>query len=82
MFPENIIIGKPLVDTKILGIKDNEIILHEQERFLPNILIKHGFFKSKSQIKKNRPDLFIELNKIDFIEVKIGHKRLWLVVGE
>ena len=82
MIPQNIVIGKPLVDLKLLGIEDNEITVFENERFLPKILVKHGFFKSTSQIRKNRPDLFIELNKLVFIELKIGHKRLCVIVGE
>jgi len=49
---------------------------------LPKLLKEYGLFKSTSQIRKNRPDLFIELDKIDFIELKIGHKRLWIIVGE
>jgi len=82
MYPDNIVIGKPLVELKLLGIEDNEITMFEDERFLPKLLKKYGYFKSTSQIKKNRSDLCIELNKLDFIEVKIGHKRLWIVVGE
>ena len=82
MFPENIVIGKPLVDLRLLGIENEEVTVFDQEKFLPKLLKKYGFFKSISQIKKNRPDLLIELNKVDFIEFKIGHKRLWLIVGE
>jgi len=82
MLPNNIVIGKPLVDLKLLGIENDEITVFEEKKFLPRILVKHGFFKSTSQIRKNRPDLFIELNKLDFIELKIGHKRLCIVVGE
>jgi len=82
MIPQNIVIGKLLVDLKILGIEDDEITVFENERFLPKILVKHGFFKSTSQIKKNRPDLFVELDNLDFIELKIGHKRLCVIVGE
>jgi len=82
MIPNNIVIGTPLVDLKLLGIEDDEITVFETERFLPKLLKEYGLFKSTSQIRKNRPDLFIELDKIDFIELKIGHKRLWIIVGE
>ena len=81
MIPNNVI-GTPLVDLKLLGIEDDEITVFETERFLPKLLKEYGLFKSTSQIRKNRPDLFIELDKIDFIELKIGHKRLWIIVGE
>lgn len=88
MQPDNIIIKKPLVDLSVLlgdwnnKIPDGEVNVFEEETFLPKILVKHGFFKSTSQLRKNRPDLWRELNKVDFEELKIGHKRVWLVVGE
>lgn len=81
MLPDNIVIGTPLVDLKLLGITDDEITITEQETFLPKILVKHGFFKSTSQIRKNRHDLWRDLNRPNLEELKIGHKRVWLVVG-
>ena len=79
---DNIIIGKPLTSIKSHDITEDENTVFEEERFLPKLLVKYGFFKSTSQIRKNRPDLWRELNKVDFEELKIGHKRVWLVVGE
>jgi len=82
MLPNNIIIGTPLVNLSLLGITPTEITITDEERFLPKLLVKHGFFKSTSQLRKNRSDLWKTLDKIDFKEIKIGHKRVWIVVGE
>jgi len=81
LYPDNIIIGSPLVYLDKLGITENENTIFENERFLPRLLVKYGFFKSTSQLRKNRPDLWRELNIIDFEEIKIGHKRVWIVTG-
>lgn len=32
------------------------------EVFLPRILVNHGFFESTSQVKKNQPDLWIQIS--------------------
>ena len=82
MQPNNIIIGIPLVNLILLGITQSEITITDEKRFLPKLLVKHGFFKSTSQLRKNRPDLWRALDKLDFEEIKIGHKRVWIVVGE
>lgn len=81
MVNKNVVVGKPIVDLKEL-YGDEEIDLFTDERFLPNILVRLGFFKSNSEVKKNRPDLFIELNKLDFMHIKVGKKHLWLTVGK
>lgn len=78
---KNVVIGKPIVDLKEL-YGDEKIDLFTNERFLPNILVQLGFFRSNSEVRKNRPDLFIELNKLDFMHIKVGKKHLWLTVGK
>ena len=90
MHIENIIIGKPLVDPSVLlSFNDNDWINNEfhkttwdNERFLPKLLVKHGFASSNSEIKRNRPDLFKTLDKLDFMEIKIGKKKCWIIVGK
>ena len=74
-----IIIGKPLVTVNEIGFNNP---IYSDERYLPNLLISLGLFKSKSQIKKNRPDLMLSLDKLDFMEIKIGKSYLWILVGE
>lgn len=82
--PDNIIIGEPLVDLKSLGIDVlNESTVYEDgEIFIPKILKKYGFFSSTSQVKKNRPDLWREVEFPEFSILEIGHRRVCIVVGE
>ena len=92
MHIENIVIGKPLVEpAKLLAIdntdwEENEKsqTLFTEERFLPKILVENGFYPSVSEIRRNRPDLMITLDKVDFInKLKVKKKQfIWIVVGE
>ena len=87
---ENIIIGKPLVDEYLLFAPNevewfiNEIrkTAWDEERFLPKLLVKYNFMKSISEVKRNRQDLWITLDKIDFLQFKIGQRKIWICVGE
>jgi hypothetical protein len=90
MYIENIIVGNLLVDEKTLfATNDNdwtnsekEKTIYDNERFLPKLLVNHEFIKSSSEIKRNRLDLWKILDKPDFLEIKLGKKRLWIAVGE
>ncbi len=64
--------------------EDNEKgnTLFTSETFLPKILVEAGVVKSTSEVKRNKPELFINLDKIDFIQVKWGKKFLFIAVGE
>lgn len=87
---ENVVIGEPIVSpigifsTEYYDWNDNESekTLFTNERFLPKILVDIGFAPSTSEIRRNRKDLVKELNSLDFIEVKYGKKRCWILVGE
>lgn len=87
---ENVVIGKPLVDIHELLAKDledwNNVELEKtlftEERFLPKILVEAGLVGSTSEVRRNKPELVITLDKIDFVELKWGKRRLWIVVGE
>lgn len=86
---ENIVVGKPIVEINTMLAKDSldwkniekEKTLFTEERFLPKILVSIGATKSTSEIKRNRPDLFRNLNALDYIEIKLGKKRLFVLVG-
>ena len=39
-------------------------------------------FKSKSLLRKNRGDLLTTLDKLDYLEIKIGKRYFFIVVGE
>lgn len=85
---QHIVIGKPIVDLWLLlgnNKEDTSFIegtAFEDDRELANLLVKHKFIKSKSELRRNRPDLFQTLLCLDFFEVKIGKKRVWIIVGE
>lgn len=87
---ENVVIGKPIVSphemfsTGFQDWKDNELekTLFTDERFLPKILVDIGFTTSTSEIRRNRKDLVKTLDSLDFLEVKLGKKRCWILVGE
>ena len=88
---ENIVIGTPLVSAKeLLSANDSDWVnvefektLFTNERYLPNILVQLGIYPSISEIRRNKPELIIRLDKIDFINIKPKKKRpLWIVVGE
>lgn len=88
---ENIVIGTPLVSAKeLLSANDSDWVniefektLFTNERYLPNILVQLCIYPSISEIRRNKPELMIRLDKVDFINIKPKKKRpLWIVVGE
>lgn len=91
MYIENIVIGTPVDNPEELlssSISDwlyNEKAktLFTQEIFLPRILVDIGIYKSISEIRRNRPDLVLNLTQPDYIHaLKVAKKRwLWIVVG-
>ena len=92
MYIENIVIGKPVVDLQQLFAADEddwdrtekEKTYFTEERFLPRILVDIGIYPSISEISRNKPQLVVTLDHLDFIdEVKVSKKRkLWIVIGE
>ena len=62
---------------------EKEKTYYTEERFLPGILVNLYIYPSISEIRRNRPDLMITLDKLDFLdELKISKKRkLWILVG-
>ena len=89
---ENIVIGTPIVDPKDIFALDKddwarieeEKTYHTEERFLPKILVELGIYPSISEIRRNKPNLMVNLDKLDFIDnLKASKKRrLWILVGE
>ena len=92
MYIENIVIGNPIVepstmfasDEKDWNNKEKEKTYYTDERFLPRILLDIGIYPSISEIRRNKPELMISLDKLDFIDhLKVSKKRrLWILVGE
>jgi hypothetical protein len=87
---ENIVIGNPIVESEVIFASshddwinnESKITVHTSERFLPKILVDIGFTPSTSEIRRNRKDLIRTLDKLEFIEIKIGKKKCWILVGE
>ena len=92
MYVENIVIGKPVVDPQQLFALDKddwnrvekEKTYYTEERFLPRILVDIGIYPSVSEIRRNKPQLVITLDHLDFMnEIKVSKKRkLWIAIGE
>jgi hypothetical protein len=90
MYIENIVVGKPIYDEKqLLSINEydwefieKEKTVYDEERSLPRLLVKYGFTTSTSEIRRNRSDLVKMLDKPDFLEIKLGKKKIWIIVGE
>lgn len=84
---ETIVIGKTLVPLWMLLGNDEsddsfkDTLVYDSDRYLPRLLAKYGFSKSASEIKRNRKDLDITLNNPDFLEIKLGKKRINVIVG-
>lgn len=77
---------------------EREKTIWTNERFLPKILggeieasveengekslIKLGIALSVSEVRRNRKDLVKELNYLDFLEIKYGKRKIFILVGE
>ena len=92
VYIENIVIGNPVAEPSVMFAKDEEDWVRVEkektyctaERFLPKILVELGIYPSINEIRRNKPDLMISLDKIDFVDgIKVSKKRkLWILVGE
>ena len=92
MYIENIVIRNPIVDPSLMFAKDEddwnsiekEKTYFTEKRFLPRILVDIGIYPSVNEIKRNKPELMITLDKLDFIIcLKVSKKRkVWILVGE
>ena len=92
MYVENIVIGKPVVEPQQLFAADEndwkrteeEKIYFTEERFLPRILVDIGIYPSVSEIRRNKPQLMITFDHLDFMDgLKVSKKRkLWIAIGE
>ena len=92
MYIENIVIGKPIVEPSTMFALDEEDwknveeekTYYTEERFLPRILVDIGVYPSVSEIRRNKPELMVTLDKLDFIHnLKASKKgKLGILVGE
>lgn len=86
----NVVVGKPIVEPWLLFANDlvdwdeneKKNTLFTETRFLPTIMKEAGIVSSTGEVRRNRPELYITLDKVDCINIKWGKKRLYIVVGE
>lgn len=85
---KDVIIGTPIVEPWYMfceekheweDIKDD--IYYTEERFLPKIMINLGLVDSISEVRRNKPQLMINLDKLDYVEIKWGKSKLFILVG-
>lgn len=74
-YVENIVIGTPIAELPQMFASDKndwnkveaEKTYYTDERFLPRILVDLGIYPSISEIRRNKPQLMVSLDKVDFI---------------
>lgn len=87
---QNVVIGNPIVEPSLLLATDEDdwnknekdFTMFTEERFLPEIMKQSGIVKSISEVRRNKPELMVTLDKLDFLKIKWGKKFLYIVVGE
>lgn len=87
---ENIVIGKPIASEASMFALDEEDweniekekTIWTDERSLAVILKEIGVVKSVSEVRRNKPQYAVKLEKLDFMEVKWGKRKLFVLVGE
>lgn len=87
---ENIVIGKPIVEPEFMFANDHKDwvevegskTLFTEERNLAVILKDIGAVPSVSEVRRNKPQYAVNLTNLDFMEIKWGKKRFWVLVGE
>lgn len=87
---ENIVVGKPIVDPSEIFAKDKEDweqvekekTIWTEERSLAVILKDIGVVKSVSEVRRNKPQLCIKLDNLDYMEIKWGKRKLFVLIGE
>ena len=76
MYIENIVIDKPIVEpSKMFATNEDdwnkvekEKTYYTDERFLPRILVDIGIYPSVNEIRRNKPELVVSLDKLDLID--------------
>ena len=86
---KDIVIGEPICHPWYMFCKEQDEwdyiksdILFTEERYLPKLMVECGIVKSISEVRRNKPELMINLDKPDFIEIKWGKARLYIQVGK
>ena len=86
----NVVVGKPIVNVSSLFAVDErdweenekKNTLFTETRFLPAIMKEAGIVQSTGEVRRNKPELCVTLDKLDYINLKWGKKFLFIAVGE
>lgn len=85
----DVIIGKPIVEPWYIFCKEQcewgnikDDVYYTEERFLPKIMVDLGIVKSVSEVRRNKPQLMCNLDELDYLEIKWGKNKLFILVGE
>lgn len=85
---KNVIIGKPVCEpwqmfcnTEDEWETEKNDVIFTEERNLAKILVQCGVVKSINEVRRNKPELLRQLTTLDFLEVKWGKSRLYILVG-
>ncbi len=86
---QNVVIGVPLVAAQELIAFDQtdweenerDKTLFTNTRFLPAIMKEADLVSSTSEVRRNQPNLLVNLNEPDCFWLKWGKKFLFVVVG-
>lgn len=87
---ENIVINSPLLSPEDMFSSSHEDWInveqdktyYTEETFLPKIMVEIGIVKSINEVRRNKPNLLMNLDKPDYIEIKWGKRKLFILVGE
>jgi hypothetical protein len=87
---QNVVVGKPLVEpASLLALDERDWEENEKKntlftetRFLPAIMKEAGIVQSTGEVRRNKPELCVTLDKPDCMNIKWGKKFLYIVVGE
>lgn len=90
MIYENIVIGKPIVsEIDMFALDENdwerlekEKTLYTNERFLPKVMVEAGIVKSVNEVRRNKKEFVRKLNELEYLEIKWGKRKLFILVGE
>lgn len=77
----NKLFGWNMNDRRYVELNEKEKTYYTEERFLPKILVEIGATKSVNEIRRNRKDLLVTLNELAYLEIKLGKRRLFILVG-
>ena len=86
----NVVIGKPIVNvSSLLAIDEQDWEENEKKntlftttRWLPMIMKEAGIVQSTNEVRRNKPEFCISLNKLDCMNLKWGKKFLFIIIGE